>query len=750
VPDPERVLGYEPGTAGEIPSWSQVVDYFTRLDAASPRVTVRTLGQTTLGRPLIAAFISDSLTLRDLGRYREIQRRLADPRLWEAGERQRLIAGAKVVAFVTASIHPNEVGATLTPLGLAHRLATGEDEEARAIRANTITVVVPSLNPDGVDVVYDWHRSTLGTPLEGTSSPWLYHKYVGHDLNRDWYAFTQVETRLAVDSLHNVWHPVAVNDIHQSSSHAMRMFVPPYADPVEPNVDPLLVEGIGRLGPAMVRRLLAEGKQGIATGAMFDAWTPGRVYEHSHGGMSILTETAMARNAFPLRIPFKSLTPYLGVDPRVESPHFPVVWRGGRWTLADVVDYQSSAAWAFLAELARGRDAWLEQFARVGERAVAGRAAPGRESWPAAFVIPAAQRDQAALAMLLRVLQRGQVELRRTERAFVTDGVRHPAGSYVVLTAQPYGAFAKALLERQRYPGLRDPATGRLSKIVYDAAAHSLALLAGVQVHAIADSLPVPTSEPVPPVPAAALVAEGLTANPARRIALYRGYPDGMDEGWTRWLFDQYRIPYVRVDARDVRAGALRDRFDVLVIPDQQPRELAYGVQNRALPDSLKGGLGRAGAARLGEFVDGGGTVVALDMASLYAIPALRLPVRAVTPKGDLNQFYAPGSLLTVDLNREHPMAARMPAEVAVMSRTSPTFEVLDTGRVAVVASYPTDRELLLSGWLNGGEWIAGKAALVEVRRGRGRVVLFGFAPHYRGQSMATYPLLWGALRARE
>ncbi|MEP6692352.1 MAG: M14 family zinc carboxypeptidase, partial [Gemmatimonadaceae bacterium] len=188
VPTPASVIGFEPGADRKLPKWSQVADYFTALSKATPRVQLHVLGKTTLGRPFLAAFIGDSATIANLPRYREMQRTLADPRLQAAGDRARILADGKVVVLVTSSIHSTEVGGILTPMRLAYELASREDAEARAIRANAITIVVPSLNPDGVDIVGDWYRGSLGTAYEGTSPPELYHHYTGHDNNRDWYA----------------------------------------------------------------------------------------------------------------------------------------------------------------------------------------------------------------------------------------------------------------------------------------------------------------------------------------------------------------------------------------------------------------------------------------------------------------------------------------------------------------------------------------------------------------------------------
>ena len=744
VPTPASVLGFEPGADRKLPSWNQVTSYFAALDRASARVAVHTLGTTALGRPFIAAFIGDSATLAALPTYREIQRKLADPRLQQPGERTSLIANGKVVVLVTSSIHSTEVGGILTPMVLAYRLATGEDPETRAVRANELVILVPSLNPDGVDIVGDWYRSTLGTRWEGTAPPVIYNKYTGHDDNRDWYAFTQVETQYTVDSLYSVWHPEIVNDIHQQGPRASRLFVPPYMDPWEPNVDPILAAGVNSLGMAVAWRVTAEGKTGVATHASYDAWSPARAYPHYHGAVRILTETASARLATPIDLPFDSLGGGLGFDPKVESWNFIAPWPGGHWSLHDIVGYQTSASWALLAQAATNRATWLDSFARVSERAVKGRAAPGREGWPIAYVIPMQQPDQAPLKTMLRILQRGQVEIRRARAPFVANNVRYSAGTYVVFTAQPYGSFAKTLLEEQHYPDLREYPGGPPQR-PYDVTAQTLPLILGVRVAAVTDSFPIPTTEPIAPIPAPTLEVPGLSGTTSRRIAIYKSYVPSMDEGWTRWVFDQYHVPFTSIVDRDVRAGALNDRFDVIILPDESPRALARGATH-SYPDSLKGGLGEEGAAALRAFVEHGGTLVTFNDASLYAIQTLALPVKNVLAGVSARDFYAPGSILRVNLDRQHPLTALMRATPAIWFQGGPAFEITDPSRAAAVAVYPEEGDPLLSGWLLGGAKLHGKAALVDVREGKGHVVLFGFRPQYRGQTMATFPLMWAAV----
>src|SRR5437773_1818787 len=212
VPAPQSHFGHPIGADRTVLDWDRVVSYFRELEKNSPRIRVQELGKTAEGKPLIAAILSAPETVANLGRYIEIQKKLADPRIALPGEVETLIAQGKSVVMITCSIHSTELASTHTAVEFAYRLLTEDKPRFRAILENTILILVPSLNPDGVDIVTQWYRKTLGTPYEGTTPPQLYHKYVGHDNNRDWYILSQPETRLVVGKLHNVWHPQIVYD----------------------------------------------------------------------------------------------------------------------------------------------------------------------------------------------------------------------------------------------------------------------------------------------------------------------------------------------------------------------------------------------------------------------------------------------------------------------------------------------------------------------------------------------------------
>lgn len=744
LPTPTSVLGYAPGAERRLPTWKQITDYFTALDKASPRVQTRVLGKTGLGRPFLAVFIADSNTLAHLDKYRQIQRKLMDPRLQAKGELESLLSEGKNVILITSAIHSNEVGGYTTPLVLADRLARADTPEARSILANTIIMMVPSQNPDGVDIVGDWYRATLGTKAEGTNPPELYNKYVGHDDNRDWYAFTQPETRYTVDSLYTPWDPQIVNDIHQQGSNAGRIFIPPYMDPVEPNIDPILTAGTNALGLIMGWHMTAEGKTGIASNAAYDQWSPARQYSLYHRGVRILTETASARLATSIDIPFTSLGAGVGYEAKTQTWNFPSLWPGGAWTYNDIVSYQVSASWAMLVEAAANRRNWLESYAALGQRALAKEHPWTMTAMPTAFVIPKAQKDTQALQRMLWSLQHGQVEIRTTTAAVTFEGKTYPSGSYAVTPMQPFGSYAKTLLERQHYPNLFDYPGGP-PKRPYDVTAHTLPLLFGVDVATI--MTPVALSETVvPALDEPKYSVTGLTASNARRIGIYKSYAETMDEGWTRWMFDANHIAYTSLHDKDVRAGSLNDKFDVIILPDQNARAITTGV-GANYPDSLKGGLGDEGAAALNKFVQNGGTILAFNAASGYAIDAFKLPVKNALTGVRNTDFYAPGSLLSVEVNKASPMAAGVTAPVpAIWFENSPAFEITDASKATAVVSYAASGDPLLSGWLLGGSKLNGKAAMVDASVGKGHVVIYGFRPQYRGQTMATQPLIWDAI----
>jgi hypothetical protein len=251
------------------------------------------------------------------------------------------------------------------------------------------------------------------------------------------------------------------------------------------------------------------------------------------------------------------------------------------------------------------------------------------------------------------------------------------------------------------------------------------------------------------------------------KTAIYKSHVPAMDEGWTRWMLAQEHYSFSTVQDAEIRAGRLNERYNSIVMPDQRPDTILNGYKAGAMPPEYTGGLGPASVKALREFVEQGGTLICLNRASSFAIEQFKLPLRDVVADVSEKEFFVPGSILRIELDTENPIARGMPKESIAWVEDSPVFEVVQSERggspnvregssgmlagasVRVVARYPTDRSPLLSGWLLGEKRIRGKAALVEVTVGKGRIILFGFRPQYRGQSLATYPLLFNAINSK-
>jgi hypothetical protein len=264
------------------------------------------------------------------------------------------------------------------------------------------------------------------------------------------------------------------------------------------------------------------------------------------------------------------------------------------------------------------------------------------------------------------------------------------------------------------------------------------------------------------------------TAMRAPRVGLYKSYLPSMDEGWTRWLLEQFEFPYTSIYDKDVREGKLGGRFDVIVIPDQSVSALVeghpalsraepggIGGESRAgrapersffqgpVPDEFTGGVGSAGVAGLREFVMQGGTLVTLNGASDFPIERLAVGTLNVLHGVANRDFYGPGSILRINVNPNHPVGYGMDSEAAAWFEHSgafaPAFESAAAPGAVTVASYPNGNPLM-SGWLLGDALLQNRSAVMDAPLGRGHVVLFGFRPQYRGQSYGTFKMLFNAL----
>ena len=466
---------------------------------------------------------------------------------------------------------------------------------------------------------------------------------------------------------------------------------------------------------------------------------------------------------------------------------------------------------------------------------------------PYAWIIPRQQWDVPTAALLLNKMIAMGIEVYESEQAFASDGISHPAGTWVIPMNQPFSLFVKSIFEEQRFPDLakspnmwqglvRPQSFGDAYIPPYDIAGWTLPYQMGVAVTA-ADSpveAPLALLETVTPpagrvegdvsyaylldprtnnsfiaanrilqvdgeilrargsvsvgaksYPPGALIVlsssisrslmdslaeelflsidgikdplpvETFKLNAAPRVALYKSWVASMDEGWTRWLFEQFEFPFTSIDDSNVMGGELAQRFDVIVIPSMSTEEIVDGHRSGTVPPQYVGGMTTSGVRNVRRFVEEGGTLVTLNESSLFAMQSLGLPVSNALEKAKPPEFGCPKSLLRMSFDVSHPIAYGMPEEAPAVFVGSPAFEVLDSSAgeevPRVIARYPHG-SLLMSGYLKGEEFLQNKASVLEVPLGKGRVILLGFGVQSTAQPHGTFKLLfnsvyWGAAR---
>jgi Zinc carboxypeptidase len=835
---PDAFFGFRMGADTELATWAQIREYFEQVARASDRVELVDAGPTTDGNRMIAAIVSAPENIARLETIRTTNLRLADPRTLPPAEAQQIARNQKVVLAIGASIHATEIGATQAANELLYTLATTNDPLLLQTLRDVVLILFPSLNPDGHILVVDWYTKYKGTPYEGSPMPWLYHKYVGHDINRDAFMLNMNENRTLMHFFLEQRHPQVFLTMHQMGLRGPRFFVPPNYDPIDENYDPLIWRTAGLLGNAMALRMEQDGRTGVVQNAMYDYYWPG--YEDSaplgHNTVCLLTEVASVRVASPITIaPAELQGATRGLPEYRPQVNFPHPWPGGIWRLRDIVDYDLSAAYGLLHAVARYRAELVENFYRMGQRAVE----DGRRGGPFAFVIPAIQHDPHAAMKLKNLLIEAGIEVHRTTAELRASGRRYPAGTDVVLMAQPFRAYAKTLLERQNYP-VRRLAPGATAERPYDVTGWTLPYQMGVDVQTIDDRFEVPglqrlgraTLEPaavsgerrpsyflvdargnagsialnrllaarVKPFwltaprdiqgsryEAGSLVVPfskdaqgivqrianelGLPATGIRgrlpsgalrlghpRVALYKPWVENIDEGWTRWLLEQYEFPFSNINDGDVRRGNLRAQYDVIILPDSTADRILSGHAAGTVPDEYAGGIGEQGAYNLKTFVQAGGTLICLDSSGTLAINLFNLPVKDVAQAAGQNDFFCPGSILAVNLDTSNPLAFGMPDKTGAFFAYSSAYQNIESSTtdghggppptvrsIDVVARYATT-DVLMSGWLEGERIIAGQGAVISARVGLGRAVLIGFRAQHRGQSHGTFRLLFNAI----
>jgi hypothetical protein len=809
VPTPESVLGHKPGDDFYLANYRESRDYFRRLAAASNRIKLITVGKTTRGLDWEIAIISSPANLAALDRYKQISQRLAHGRSLDDASARALAREGKAIVHIDGGLHSTEVAGAQQSILLAYKLvSTQGDPDIDAILDNVILMLWPTLNPDGQEEVVSWYRKNLGTPYEVSPLPDLYQEYVGHDNNRDGYMNNMLESR-DVTRTELEWDPVIFYCHHQTAPFPTRIFIPPFTEPISSNIHPLMARWLNVLGIDMAAYLDEHGMPGAVHRVGFDNWYPGFL-DFTHifrNSISFFTETALYSYATPH---FYTVNDFPRERQGLRSEIFySSPWKGGWWRLGDAVRYMLGGSMSVLDTAAKYRETLLynryqaardnmERFRQEPpyayvipqeqrdpptaavlvdklltngievHQATQPFAANGREyanawvvlmdqpfsplvkelfeaqQWPdlratpngpptrpydvAGWTLPMQMGVEVA-AVMQPVTAQQRTLLRPIEAAIPPAGAVQGTGAVYTLSRNTNASF-KALNEALSAGGQASFSKGDIVLSGLDAT--RAAALA--RKHAVA-------------MQAAAKAPADAVATKKPRLGLYRPWMSSIDEGWTRWILEEYGFTPVTLRNGDVQAGHLRERFDTILIADASQRSIMDGYAPGSIPGEYAGGLGEPGADALGNFVREGGTLIAFNNATQFAIEQFHLPVTNLLGTLTPEQFYCSGSLLRVELrDAAHTAVQGLPREPIVMFERGPAFETKSGFRGTVLAAYPRDRNPLESGYLLHPERIQGKAAALEVFYGEGRVYLFGFRPQWRGQSHGTYKFFFNAI----
>lgn len=837
---PEEFLGFKVGEDRKLADYSQILGYFQKLDQESEKIKVIEIGTSILKKPMIMAIITSENNMGKLDAYREITKKLRDPRILSEEEAKKLAKEGKVIVLITCNIHASEIASSQMSMELAYKLAKGDTPfEADKVLDDVIVLLAPTINPDGEQMVTEWYRKYVGSKYEGGSMPWLYHHYAGHDNNRDWFMFNLSETRAVTRVLYHDWLPQIHIDEHQMGSTGARLFIPPFMNPPIPNVQPLLWRAVNLCGASMAYDLQKNGFRGVVHGRSFTGWWIGACDDTSwlHNVVGLLSEMASVKVATPIYIE-PTEVPKSYYEKRIE---FPDPWPGGWWRLRDLVDYELTLSLSLIKTAFMHKEDFLYNFYRMNKNSVETR----EKGEPYAFVISSKQRDYPTALRMLDILMIAGVEIHQAREDFLAGGKPYPAGSFVVKMSQPYKPYAQALLERQKYPDIRQYEGGPPVP-PYDNAGWTLPLQMGVSCERIETPFEasleklekVPYPSPTTPEKSAYVILDSRTnasyavafallranaeifrskekiegdkfkaaagsfivrntpdaqktlpgllekwhlpvygidniseipksplKNP--RIGLYQSWRSNMDEGWTRYVFDDIGIAFTTLHNSDFKSAKkgkqeqkvdLKAKYDVIVFADENADIILTGKPSPTspwaryfteIPPEYEGGIEKEGVEALKSFVEKGGILVTLNEACELVFKEFKgVPARNALERVERSKFFCPTSILKINVDNRTPVGYGMPQEAAAMFSDSLALSTwVPSGEWdrKVVASYP-EENILLSGWLLGEDVIARTAAVVDTKYKKGRIILIGVRCQFRAQSHGTYKFLLNSL----
>jgi hypothetical protein len=504
---PKEQFGFNIGDDYELVNYTQYVDYLKKLGRESERLTVEEIGRSSEGRPMYLAIITSPENQRKLARYKQISERLAHAEDLTDDQARALAEEGKAVVWIDGGLHATEVLGSQQLIENIYQLVSRTDVETQRF-LNDVIILNCLVNPDGMELVSNWYMKERDPSRRTfTGLPRLYNKYAGHDDNRDFYMSALAETDAINKILFRDWFPQIVYNHHQTGPAGAVMFSPPFRDPFNYFLDPMVITLLDEVGAAMHSRFAMEAKGGVTSrsGANYSTWWNGglRTSPYFHNQIGLLTETIGSPT--PTAIPFvpdkalpKTDTP-LPIDPQQ------------KWHFRQSIEYSITANRAVLDYAARNKDRLLFDIYRMGMNSIE---RGGRDSWtttprrlrgaktldevrtPAlrdarAYIIPADQPDFLTATKFINALIKNGVVVHRATSMFSVGGKSYPAGSYIVMTAQAFRPQVLDMFEPQDHPD--DFAyPGAAPTPPYDIAGWTLAFQMGVKFDRIVDGFNLP------------------------------------------------------------------------------------------------------------------------------------------------------------------------------------------------------------------------------------------------------------------
>lgn len=838
IPAPQTHFGFTPGDDRMMFTYEQLISYMEKLSNASPMVHMEEIGQTEMGRPMYLIFVSAAENIARLERLKEINRWLAMDEIPEGTDRNELLKEGKVFFLSTLSMHANEVGPVQAFPLIAYELLTRNDPRTQKILANTVAMFIPH-NPDGMNMIVEHYLTHKDTPLETSNMPGVYHKYVGHNINRDFVTLTQSENQAVAAVYTTQWFPQAMVERHQMGSTGPRFYISPPHDPVAENVDAGIWNWMRIFGSRTLTEMTDAGLPSVSVNYLFDDYWPGATTTSIWKGIiGMLSEAASVNIATPIYVEPNELRPIgKGLGEYAISINMPKPWQGGWWSLSDIVRYEMENTFSYLHTCAIHKKEILAFRNDLSRREIE----RGKQEPPFYYILPQQQHDQSEMADLVNLLHEHGINSYHLTRDVVVNHRKFHAGDVVVPLSQPYRAFIKEILEAQKFPARHYTPGGEMIR-PYDITSWSLPLHRGVEAIEVNtrlehfDSKPEPVQIPftLKEEPDAGYqwalfssahnesfkaafwaLSQGVRVERTQQEYTEKGkvFPAGsfmipldkrygdldplllvsplylrqkprvqsqnikmprigivetwfhdMDGGWTRFIFDQYHIPYSVLRPVDLQDGSID--FDILVFTDRAKSVFMQGRFERngqpipaRYPPQYARGMEKKGFDSLMRFVASGGKVVAWGPATELFMGVLSigedqnkeefmLPISNVGSELASRGLYVPGSLLKVNIRNDHPLAWGMPAQLGVFHRGDPVFRTsipyFDMDR-RVIATFAQD-QVLMSGYAQKQELLQKEAALVWVQKGKGQLILSSFNPQFRASTPATFKLLFNAL----